>query len=509
MTVERTAEVVVVGAGYAGVTAATLLADAGVDVLLVEARDRVGGRVHTRVHDVGGVPVAIDHGGQWVGPTQRRIRALATRVGARLFPTHVAGLHSEWWSGQLHTYTGPIANGEPEVAAEAVGAALELDLMALTIDPAAPWEAEDAAEWDAVTVESWLRQQDFEHPNTIEAMRLIVRTVLTQEACDVSLLHLLFYIRSAGGTLQLYGQDGTAQDARVVGGAQAIADALAAALGDRVLLGAPARRVEHGPAGVVVHADGVVVRARRAVVTLPPALAGRLSYDPPLPGLRDQLTQRMPMGTVIKCAAVYPTPFWREAGRSGVGVAGDGVVRLCFDNTPADGAVGVLLAFITAGEARRSLRGTPEARRAEVLAFFARFFGAEAAAPLDYVETAWSEEEWSRGCYAGSLGPGGWTAYGEDLRAPVGPLHWAGTETALVWNGYIDGAVESGERAAHEVLAGLGVPADRWPAPLPESGGALGTAEDRAEIAAMTIAPTAPIAPTVAHQAAPAGAGGS
>ena len=487
MTVERTAEVVVVGAGYAGVTAATLLADAGVDVVLVEARDRVGGRVHTRVHDVGGVPVAIDHGGQWVGPTQRRIRALATRVGARLFPTHVAGLHSEWWSGQLHTYTGPIANGEPEVAAEAVGAALELDLMALTIDPAAPWEAEDAAEWDAVTVESWLRQQDFEHPNTIEAMRLIVRTVLTQEAGDVSLLHLLFYIRSAGGTLQLYGQDGTAQDARFVGGAQTVADGLAAELGDRVLLGAPVRRIEHSAQGVVVHADGdLVVRARRAVVTLPPTLAGRLVYAPALPGRRDQLTQRVPMGTVIKCHAVYDTPFWREAGRSGIGVAGDGVVRLCFDASPADGSAGVLLAFITAGEARRSSQGTPAARQQEVLAFFARFFGPRAAEPQAYLETVWSEEEFSRGCYAGSLGPGGWTGYGEELRAPVGPLHWAGTETAVVWSGYIDGAVESGERAAHEVLDALGVSAGRHPERLPASGGALGTDDDRAEVAALS-----------------------
>ena len=378
------------------------------------------------------------------------------------------------------------------MAAEAVATALELDLMALSIDPAAPWECEDAAEWDAMTVESWLAEQGFDHPNSLEAMRLIVRTVLTQEAADVSLLHLLFYIRSAGGTLQLYGQDGTAQDARIAGGAATVAERLADALGPRLILNAPVRRISHGARGVVVEAEGdVVVRASRVIVTLPPTLAGRLVYAPPLPGRRDQLTQRMPMGTVIKCQAVYDRPFWRDAGRSGIGVAGDGVVRLCFDASPADGSAGVLLAFITAGAARQSLLGTPEEREAVVLGFFERFFGPAAATPQAYVEVAWSEEEFSRGCYAGSFTPGGWTAYGPELCAPIGPIHWAGTETARVWNGYIDGAVESGERAAFEVLAALAIAEELWPEALPVSGGALGTDADRAEIAGMRYSPVA------------------
>ncbi len=87
-----------------------------------------------------------------------------------------------------------------------------------------------------------------------------------------------------------------------------------------------------------------------------------------------------------------------------------------------------------------------------ILSVFARFFGPRAADPEEYLERDWATEEWSRGCYGGRFGTGVWTGYGEALREAVGRIHWAGTETAEVWNGYMDGAVRSGERAAREVL---------------------------------------------------------
>jgi monoamine oxidase len=480
-------DVVVVGAGYAGLTAATLLTDAGLDVVVLEARDRVGGRAKTE-HLAPGV--WVDHGGQWIGPTQRRVRALARRVGVGLFPSEGPGLNSEWWSGQLFRYSGPVANGQPEVAAEAVALALELDLMALEVDPEAPWEAPDASAWDAMTVESWLLQQEVDHEETRNAMRLIVRTVLTCEPSDVSLLHLLFYIRSATCSLQLYGHAGTAQDARFLGGAQAVPNALAHALGDRVRLSTPVRRIEDAPDGVCVHADrGVVVHARRAIVALPPTLAGRLVYAPPLPGHRDQLTQRVPMGSVIKCHVVWERPWWRDEGLSGCGVSDSGAVRVFFDDSPPDARAGIIVAFITAEEARCWGERTRDERRSQVLTELAQHFGDRVHTATGYVDTAWADEEYSRGCYAGNLVPGAWTSYGRALRAPVGALHWAGTETATTWNGYFDGAVQSGERAAREVLAALGVPAERWSAPLPDSGGMTANDDDRAEIAAMTDVP--------------------
>ena len=481
---ERVHDAVVVGAGYAGLTAATLLVDAGLDVVVLEARDRVGGRAKTEHLGPG---VWVDHGGQWIGPTQRRVRSLARRTGVGLFPSEGPGLNSEWWSGALFRYSGPVANGQPDVAAEAVALALELDLMALDVDPEAPWEAPDAAAWDAMTVESWLQQQDVDDEETRNAMRLIVRTVLTCEPSDVSLLHLLFYIRSATCTLQLYGHAGTAQDARFVGGAQAVPDALAAALGDRVRLGAPVRRVEHAGDEVVTHADGgVTVRARRAVVALPPALAGRLAYAPALPGLRDQLTQRVPMGSVIKCHVVWDRPWWRDDGLTGCGVGDRGAVRAFFDDSPPDASAGIIVAFITADEARVWGERTQQERRDQVLDELSIHFGDRVRAATAYVDTAWADEEHTRGCYGGNLMPGAWTGYGRALRAPIGALHWAGTETATAWNGYFDGAVQSGERAAREVLAALDVPVERWPAPLPESGGMTATDDDRADIAALT-----------------------
>jgi len=198
------------------------------------------------------------------------------------------------------------------------------------------------------------------------------------------------------------------------------------------------------------------VRARRAVIALPPTLAGRIAYDPPLPGHRDQLTQRMAQGTVIKCMAIYPEPFWRVEGLTGQAASDIGPVRVTFDNSPPDGVPGVLLGFLEGRQARALGRRTPEERRDAVVGCFARMFGPRAASPEGYVERVWADEEWTRGCYGCAMPTGAWTEFGPALRAPIGPLHWAGAETATVWSGYMDGAVSSGERAAADIVAALG-----------------------------------------------------
>jgi len=208
---------------------------------------------------------------------------------------------------------------------------------------------------------------------------------------------------------------------------------------------------------VVARADGgVEVSARRAVVAIPPTLAGRIAYDPPLPGLRDQLTQRMPQGAVIKCHAVYPEPFWRADGLTGQAGSDAGPAKVIFDNSPPAGRPGVLLAFLEGAFARELGTWAPEDRRAAVLATLVRMFGRRAGAPEAYLEQAWAEEEYTRGCYGAYLPPGVWTSFGRALRPPVGPLHWAGAEYATVWNGYMDGAVRSGHAAAEAVGAAPG-----------------------------------------------------
>jgi monoamine oxidase len=222
-----------------------------------------------------------------------------------------------------------------------------------------------------------------------------------------------------------------------------------------VLLQAPVRTIRRDDHGVTVEADGATVRARRAIVAVAPTLAGRIAYDPPLPGYRDQLTQRMPLGTVAKCMAIYDEPFWRGEGLSGQGTSDAGPVKLTFDNSPPDGSPGVLLGFLEGRRARELGRLEAGERRAAVIDCFARLFGPRAARPDGYVERLWAEEEWSRGCYGCHMPTGAWTNYGPALREPIGSLHWAGAEYATVWNGYMDGAVRSGEATASTVLERL------------------------------------------------------
>jgi monoamine oxidase len=254
----------------------------------------------------------------------------------------------------------------------------------------------------------------------------------------------------------LFDTAGGAQQDRFVGGSQLLPLRAAEALGaEHILLGAPVRAIAHGEDGVVVRADGAEVRARRAVVAIAPTLAGRIAYDPPLPGFRDQLTQRMPLGTVIKCMAIYDEPFWRADGLSGEAISDVGPVKVTYDNSPPDGTPGVLLGFLEGRHARQLGRLPQDERRRAVRECFGRFFGARAREPSGYVEHLWADDEWSRGCYGCHMPTGAWTNYGPALREPIGPLHWAGAEHATVWNGYMDGAVGSGQETAREVLARL------------------------------------------------------
>jgi monoamine oxidase len=448
---ERRADVVIVGAGLSGLMAARTLLAASVEPLILEARDRVGGRTWTRPASDG---TLLDLGGQWIGPTQRRVLALAGELGVQTFKTYDTGNNIEYRRGERVTYSGAIPTHDPIVSADAVEAMLTLNMMATQVPLDAPWIASNALEWDAQTFDTWIRA-NARSDEARELMGLVIQAVFSVEARDVSLLHVLFYIHSAGNLMDLVAITGGAQESRCVGGTQQLSEKMAAALGERVILNAPVHTIAQDERGVRVEADGVTISAERAIIALPPTLAGRLRYRPALPGYRDQFTQRVPMGTVIKVQCLYERPFWREDGLTGQVTSDSGAVRITFDNTPPDGSPGILLGFIEGEEGRRWGRRSPEERRAEVLNCLARYFGEQARVPQEYVELSWAEEEYSRGCYAGFLPPGVLTSYGEALRAPIGRLHWAGTETATEWNGYMDGALQAGARAAREILAGL------------------------------------------------------
>ncbi len=449
-------DVIVIGAGIAGLTAAREMQLAGQDVVVLEARDRVGGRLLN--HDLadGGI---VEVGGQWVGPTQHRALALARRLGLSLYPTHTAGENLMEHRGRLTRYRGDIPRINPVVLADVGQAQLRLNRMAAQVPTDAPWTAPRAARWDARTFEDWIAR-NLATPMGRELLRLGCAAVWACEPRDVSLLHVLFYTRSAGRFEDLIGTRGGAQQDRIVGGSQLLALRLHDELAPgTVRLDAPVSQIAQDPDGVEVHSLDGVHRAGRVVVALSPALAGRISYAPDLPAARDQLTQRTPNGSVIKCMAVYDRPFWREQGLSGQAASLTGPARVVFDNSPHGSDRGVLLGFLEGREAREFSGRSEAERRAAVVAGFARLFGPRAAQPIDYVDRDWSAEAFTRGCYGGHLPTGTWTAFGPALTAPVGRIHWAGTETATTWSGYIDGAIESGERVAREISARGSAPA--------------------------------------------------
>ena len=449
----READVIVVGAGLAGLAAARAVTAAGGSALVVEARDRVGGRVLN--HEIGDGKV-VEVGGQWIGPSQDRLAELARELGVETFPTHAHGDNLFEYRGSIHRYSGAIPRINPAVLVDVQQAQTRLNRLARKVPLDAPWKAPNAAKLDGQTAATWMRRNMATRSGRM-LLQLGVEAVWAAQPEDMSLLHVLFYIHSAGSLELLFDTEGGAQQDRFVGGSQRIPLRMAEELGtERLVLGAPVRRIEHAaPEAVRVHADGLVARARRVIVAIAPTLAGRIAYDPPLPGYRDQLTQRMPLGTVAKCMAVYDEPFWRSEGLSGQATSEHGPVRLMFDNSPPDGSPGVLLGFLEGRHARELGRLPAEQRRAAVIACFARVFGPRAAVPAEYIERLWAEEEWTRGCYGCHMPTGGWTGYGPALHPPLGPLHWAGAEYAQVWNGYMDGAVRSGDAAAADVLVRL------------------------------------------------------
>ncbi len=441
------ADAIVVGAGLAGLTAAADLAGRGRTVIVLEARDRVGGRVVNRTTSDGSV---VEMGGQWVGPTQDRVLDLARRLGLELFPTYNEGENVVLYHGRARRYTGAIPKLPPPVLADVGQAQLRLDRMARRVPLEHPWTAPQADRWDAQTVETWMRR-NMRTRGGRAMLRLGVRAVFAAEARDLSLLHFLFYSHSGGLLDRLFNVKDGAQESRVTGGSQLLALGLAGTLGNAVRLDTPVQRIVQDGDGVTVESAAGPLRARRAVVTAPPLLAGRITYEPALPAGREQLTQRMPMGSVIKCMAVYDEPFWRAEGLTGQATDELGPAQLTFDNSPPSGRPGVLLAFVEGAHARQLSGCRPDERRQAVVRGLARCFGPRAAAPDEFHELDWSTERWSGGCYGALLAPGVLSDFGPSLREPCGRIHWAGTESASVWAGYMDGAVRSGERVAAEV----------------------------------------------------------
>jgi monoamine oxidase len=440
-------DVVVIGAGLAGLTAARELTRRGLDVVVLEGRDRVGGRTFSDT--LAGVPV--DRGASFVGPTQDAVLALAAELGCATTPTYHDGANLIRWRGKVRPYQGTIPTLGLLGLLDIGRIQWQFERIAKGVSITEPWTSTGAAKLDGISLGDWLRSIRASATSR-DLMAIMSRVTWGAEPDEVSMLHAVRYVKTSGGLNRMLDVVGGAQQDHFPGGSHQIAARMAAELGERVRLGAVVSRIEWSDDAVAVMSSAGVVEARRAVTAIAPIQRLDIDIAPAPPIEYQQLAQRWPLGALTKAYAAYPTPFWRADGRSGQSLSDRGPVFITFDVSPAEGP-GILLGFT---DARGFDALPPEQRREQVLGCFTALFGEQAASPIDYLDQRWGAETFAPGGPTAAVPPGSWTEFGPLLRRPVGPLHWAGTETADEWTGFMDGAVRSGQRAAAEVAAALG-----------------------------------------------------
>ncbi len=443
-------DVLVVGAGLAGLTAAERLVAGGARVRVLEARPRVGGR--TELTQVEGA--AFDLGAQWIGPTQSRMIALADRFKMERFKTFHDGERRMWMGGKMMRWQGRIPRLNPFELAEMQLSIWKLDRLADQVPVEAPWAMPDATALDHLSLSQW-RDAQLHTRRSRDLFDVSVRTVLGVEPAEISALWFLYYMRAGDNFLSHTEIDHGSQETRLVEGAGAFALHLARGLSEHITLDAPVRSVTQRDDRVTVATDAATFDARYVALCLPPSLLPKMTFDPEPETARSRLWSRMPMGATVKVAAVYDRPFWKDAGVAGELVSDEGPVSYVVDNTSADGKVAALLCFVVGRHARAWTMTPKEERLARVRAQLKGWFGEAGATPHAMIEKDWAEDPWTGGCPVCNPVPGSLSVEGPLLRAPMGRVHFAGTETATAWTGYMEGAVQSGERVAGELLARL------------------------------------------------------
>lgn len=444
-------DTIVIGAGFAGLSAAKSLCAKGHDnILVLEAADRVGGR--TKLGTVAGMD--IDLGGMWLGPSQLRLKALAEEFQVQTYKTHISGNGIFRVQGRTREIEGDAFEKTYSILEKLdfANAARKLSKLEAELDCNAPWKHPCAKKLDGSTVEQWA-QENVRSASIRQTFRLICLSLFCAEASQVSMLFFVHYVKSGEGLDVLLSQsEGGAQNILFRGGVHQIARKIAEELGDILRLSEPVSRVDWSNHEVVVQTKGGEYRAKSLILAVPGPLLPKIDFDPPLPMNKQILHQRSHMGSVIKYWIGYERPFWRESGFNGLIMVDDHPCSPCMDATPPDNQNGVLAGFFDANHALDFSDVSPEGRRQAVIEMLVEHYGSDARNPLAYTDNDWTTEQWSGGCFGAYMPPGIFAKFGPALRNPVGPLHWAGTETSPEWTGYIEGAIRSGERAAQEVL---------------------------------------------------------
>ncbi|XP_067896769.1 amine oxidase [flavin-containing] isoform X1 [Heterodontus francisci] len=450
-------DVIIIGGGISGLSAAKLLTESGQKVVVLEARDRVGGRTFTtRNNNV----KYVDLGGAYVGPTQNRILRLSKEMGLETYKVNEVERLVYYKKGKSYPFKGsfpPMWN--PFAYMDYNNLWRTLDDMGKEIPVDAPWKAPHAEQWDKITMQQLIDKLCWTKIAKHFAT-LFVNVNVTCEPHEVSALWFLWYIKQCGGTTRIFSTTNGGQERKFVGGSGQICEQLMNRLGDCVKLQKPVIWIDQTQGTVIVETlDHETFVGKYVISAIPPALSAKIHYEPPLPTLRNQLIQRVPMGCVIKCMVYYRENFWRKKDYCGSMIIQDedSPIGLTLDDTKPDGSVPAIMGFILARKARRLINLTKEARKQKICEIYAKVLESEEALhPIHYEEKNWCEEQYSGGCYTAYFPPGIMTQYGKILRQPFQKIYFAGTETATEWSGYMEGAVQAGERAAREILHEMG-----------------------------------------------------
>ncbi|UJP63614.1 flavin monoamine oxidase family protein [Mongoliitalea daihaiensis] len=445
-------DVLIIGAGFSGIAAGKKLFEVGKTFRILEARDRIGGRVYTKRWEDG---FYLDLGGQWIGPTQDRMYELCREYGVDYFETYDEGKNLLDLNKKIRSYAGLIPKMDIISLVNLDWLMKKMEKMAASIDPSSPWTHPEAKEYDSISLEAFIHQ-NCKTQACKKVIRLACETVFAAEMNEVSLLHALFYIRSGTDLNTLISIQNGAQLHRIQGGMGTIAERMAKAFEDSILFSHAVHKIEQTDSFVTVFTEKSSFQAKKLILAIPPPLAAKIDFSPMLPANKRQVLDRIAMGQVGKCFMVYKKPFWRDKGFSGQVLADEhSPFQTLFDASPKDGSIGIILGFTIAERCRAYFEHSKENRQKAMEKQLVSYFGPEASTPIRYEDFTMTDEAWSRGCYAGLYPTGAWTGFQDAYRQTTGNIHWAGTEAATRWFGYIEGAVLAGEKAANDIVLSL------------------------------------------------------